>query len=84
MGGLAAYSVPSGGYTTLHSSGQNQRCSTNGWIGHVTVAVKEGPQRQRAGNKMRIGPQVGQLLTSPCCLGGPQGFIAENKISYDP
>ena len=52
------------------SGGQNQKWSTYGQIGDSTLAVYGGPQRFRAGDKIRSGPQVGLVATSPLPSGG--------------
>ena len=48
-----------------------------------------GPQRYKGGNKIRSGPQVGRLATSPLLsqgsrLGGPQRFTKGDKIAMWP
>ena len=54
-----------GGSPAFQSSGQNETWPTNGRIGFITPAVEGGPQRFNARGKMRRGPQMGVLPTSP-------------------
>ena len=54
------------------------------WVGWLhNPCCLGGPQRFRAVDKIRSGPQVGRLATSPLPSGGPQRFRAEDKIIVD-
>ena len=85
-GGILATSLllSGGGSPTLEIGGQYQQWPTIGHIGYITLAILEGFHTLRNGNKMRSGPQVGRLGTSPLRVGGPQRFKAGGKISSGP
>ena len=65
VGKLATSPLPYRGSPPLQSGGQNQKWSTSGQIGYLTPAVLGQPHHCRAGGKIRSGPQVGKLATSP-------------------
>ena len=65
VGKLATSPLPYQGAPPLQSGGQNQKWPTSGQIGYLTPAVIGEPHRCRAGGKIRSGPQVGKLATSP-------------------
>ena len=65
VGKLATSPLPYRGAPPLQSGGQNQKWPTCGQIGYLTPAVTGSPYRFRAGGKIRSGPQVGKLATSP-------------------
>ena len=65
MGKLATSPLPYRVAAPLQSGGQNQKWPTSGQIGYLTPAVSGSPHRFRAGGKIRIGPQVGKVATSP-------------------
>ena len=54
-----------GGSPSLQSGGQNQKWPTSGQGGYITPAASGYPHRFRAWGKIRSGPQVGKLATSP-------------------
>ena len=54
-----------GGSPPLQSGGQSQKWPTNGQGGYLTPAVSGDPHRFRPGGKVRSGPQVGKMATSP-------------------
>ena len=54
-----------GGSPPLQSVGQSQKWPTSGQSGYLTPAVSGDPHRIRAGGKVRSGPQVGKVATSP-------------------
>ena len=54
-----------GGSPPLQSGGQSQKWPTSGQSGYLTPAVSGDPHRFRAGGKVRSGPQVGKVATSP-------------------
>ena len=64
VGKVATSPLPYRGAPPLHSGGQNQKWPTSGQSGYLTPAVS-GPLRCRAGGKIRSGPQVGKVATSP-------------------
>ena len=64
-GKLATSPLPYRGSPPLQSGGQNQKWPTKGKIGYLTPAVSGDPYRFRAGGKIRSGPQVGKMATSP-------------------
>ena len=49
--------------------GQSQRCPTSGQNCYITPAFSRVPKQ---GDKVKGGPQVGGIATSPLRLGGPQ------------
>ena len=65
VGNLATSPLPYRGSPPLQSGGQNQKLPTSGQIGYLTPCRIEEPHRCRAGGKIRSGPQVGKLPTSP-------------------
>ena len=64
VGEVATSPLPYRGAPPLQSGRQNQKWPTSGQIGYLTPAVS-GSLRYRAGGKIRSGPQVGKLATSP-------------------
>ena len=64
-GKLATSPLPSRGSPPLQSGGQNLKWPTNGQNGYLTPAVSGDPRCFRAGGKIRSGPQVGKMATSP-------------------
>ena len=65
VGKLATSPLPYRGAPPPQSGEQNQKWPTSGQIGYLTPAVSGEPHRLRAGGKIRSGPQVGKLATSP-------------------
>ena len=65
VGKLATSPLPYRGAPRLQSGGQNQKWPTSGQIGYLTPAVLGIPTACTAGGKIRSGPQVGKLATSP-------------------
>ena len=65
MGKLATSPLPYRGAPPLQSGGQNQKWPTSGQIGYLTPAVSGSPTASERGGKIRSGPQVGKLATSP-------------------
>ena len=57
--------LPYRGSPPLQSGGQNQKWPTSGQIGYLTPAVLGIPTACTAWGKIRSGPQVGKLATSP-------------------
>ena len=49
----------------FRAGGQNQKWTINGQGGYITLAASGIPHRFRAGGKIRSGPQVGKVATSP-------------------
>ena len=64
------------GSPPLQSGGQNQKWPTSGQGGYITPATSGGPHRFRAGDRIRSGPQVGKVATSPLPPGCPHSFRA--------
>ena len=64
VGKVATSPVPSRGSPPLQSGGQNQKWPTCGQNGYVTPAVSGMPLALERG-KMRSGPHVGKMATSP-------------------
>ena len=65
MGKLATSPLPYRGSPPLHSGGQNQKWPTSGQNGYLTPAVSGIPTAPERGGKIRSGPQVGKVATSP-------------------
>ena len=65
MGKLATSPLPYRGGPPLQSGGQNQKWPTSGQIGYLTPAVSGIPTASNRGGKIRSGPQVGEMATSP-------------------
>ena len=65
VGKLATSPLPYRGSPPLQSGGQNQKWPTSGQIGYLTPAVSGRPTAAEGGGKIRGGPQVGKLATSP-------------------
>ena len=65
VGKLATSPLPYRGSPPLQSGGRNQKWPTSGQIGYLTPAVSGIPTASERGAKIRSGPQVGKLATSP-------------------
>ena len=65
MGKVATSPLPYRGSPPLQSGGQSQKWPTSGQSGYLTPAVSGDPHRITAGGKVRSGPQVGKVATSP-------------------
>ena len=65
VGKVATSALPYRGAPPLQSGGQNQKWPTSGRSGYVTPCRIGEPHRCRAGGKIRSGPQVGKVATSP-------------------
>ena len=66
VGKVATAPVPYRRSPPQQSGGQNQKWPTNGQSGYLTPVVSGvDPRRFRAGGKIRSGPQVGKVATSP-------------------
>ena len=65
LGKVATSPLPYRGSPPLQSGGQNQKWPTSGQSGYLTPAVSGIPPASERGGKMRNGPQVGKMATSP-------------------
>ena len=65
VGKVATSPLPSRGSPPLQSGGQNQKWPTCGQTGDVTPAVSGIPTTSERGGKIRSGPLVGKVATSP-------------------
>ena len=65
VGKMATSPLPYRGSPPLQSGGQNQKWPTSGQNGYLTPAVLGIPTASERGGKMRNGPQVGKMATSP-------------------
>ena len=83
VGGLATSPLLSGG---PHASQQGTKSEeAHNWADWLNNHVRVGdPRRFRAGGKIRIGPQLGGLATSPLPSWGPQRFTTGDKIRSGP
>ena len=85
VGKLATSPLPYRGAPPLQSGGQNQKWPTSGQIGYLTPAVSGRPTATRAGGKIRSGPQVGKLATSPLPYRGappPPERGAKSEVAH--
>ena len=57
--------MPPQGSPPLKSGGQNQKWATSGQGGYITPAASGIPTASKQGGRIRIGPQVGKVATSP-------------------
>ena len=65
VGKVATSPLPYRGSPPLHSGGQNEKWPTSGQNGYLTPAVSGVPDASERGDKIRSGPQVGKMPTSP-------------------
>ena len=65
VGKMATSPLPYRGSPPLQSGGQNEKWPTSGQNGYLTPAVSGIPTASERGDKIRIGPQVGNVATSP-------------------
>ena len=65
VGKVATSPLPYRGSPPLQSGGQNQKWPTSGQSGYLTSAVSGIPTASERGDKIRSGPQVGKVATSP-------------------
>ena len=65
VGKVATAPLPYRGSPPLQSGGQNQKWPTSGQNGYLNPCRIGDPHRFRAGGKIRSGPQVGKVATSP-------------------
>ena len=65
VGELATSPLPYRGSPPLQCGGQNQKWPTSGQCGYLTPAVSGIPTASVRGDKIRSGPQVGNVATSP-------------------
>ena len=65
VGKLATSPLPYQGSPPLQSGGQNHKWPTSGQSGYLTAAASGIPTASDQGGKIRSGPQVGKLATSP-------------------
>ena len=84
VGKVATSPLPSRGSPPLQSGGQNQKWPTCGQSGYVTPAVSGIPTASERGGKIRSGPLVRKVATSPCRLGDPHRCRAGGKIRSGP
>ena len=85
VGKLATSPLPYRGAPPLQSGGQNQKWLTSGQIGYLTPAASGSPTATRAGGKIRSGPQVGKVDTSPLPYRGappPPGRGAKSEVAH--
>ena len=65
-----------GGPHRFRAGGQNQKWPTSGQAGYITPAAWGVPTASKRGDRIRGGPQVGKVATSPLPPGGPHRFRA--------
>ena len=65
VGKMATSPLPYRGSPPLQSGGQNQKCPTSGQNGYLTLAVSGISTASEHGGKIRSGPKVGKMATSP-------------------
>ena len=84
VGKVATSPLPYPGAPPLQSRGQNQKWPTCGQLGYLTPAVSGIPSASEVGGRIRSGPQVGKLATSPLPYREPHRFRAGGKIRSGP
>ena len=67
----------------FRAGGYNQKWPTSGRIGYLTPAVSGIPTAAERGDKIRSGPQVGKVATSPAS-GIPTAAERGDKIKSGP
>ena len=65
VGKVATSPLPNRGSPPLHSGGQNEKWPTSGQNAYLTPAVSGIPTASEREDKIRSGPQVGNVATSP-------------------
>ena len=70
VGKMATSPLPSRGSPPLQSGGQNQNWPTSGQNGYLTPAVSGIPTASERGGKIRSGPLMGKMATSPLLSRG--------------
>ena len=65
VGKVATSPLPYRGSPPLQSGRQNEKWPTSGQNGYLTPAVSGIPTASERGDKIRSGPQVGNVATSP-------------------
>ena len=65
MGKVTTSPLPPRGSPPLQSGGQNQKWPINGQGGYITPAASGIPTASERGGKIRSGPQMGKVTTSP-------------------
>ena len=65
VGKVATSPLPARGSPPLKSGGQNQKWPTYAQSGYLNPCRLGDPHRFRAGGKIRSGPQVGKMASSP-------------------
>ena len=74
-----------GGSPQLQSGGQNEKWPTSGQSGCLTPAVSGMPTASERGGKVRSGPQVGKVATSPLPYRGSpplQSGGAKSEVAH--
>ena len=85
VGKLATSPLPYRGAPPLQSGGQNQKWPTSGQIGYLTPAVSGSPTAAERGGKIRSGPQMGEMATSPLPYRGApplQSRGAKSEVAH--
>ena len=70
VGKVATSPLPPGGSHRFKAGGQNQKWPTSGQGGYITPAAWGVPTASERGDRIRSGPQVGKVATSPLPPGG--------------
>ena len=84
VGKVATSPLPSRGSPPLQSGGQNQKWPTCGQSGYVTFAVSGIPTVAKRGGKIRSGPLVGKVATSPLLSRGSPPLQSGGEIKSGP
>ena len=85
VGKMATSPLPYRGSPPLQSGGQNQKWPTSGQNGYLTPAVSGIPTASERGGKIRSGPQVGKMATSPLPYRGSpplQSGGAKSEVAH--
>ena len=84
VGKMATSPLPYRRSPPLHSGGQNQKWPTSGQKGYLTLAASGIPTASEQGSKIRSGPQLDKVATSPVPYRDSHRFKAGGKIRSGP
>ena len=85
VGKMATLPLPLGGPHRFRAGGQNQNWPTSGQGGYITPAVWGVPTASDRGDRIRSGPQVGKVATSPLAASGvPTASERGERIRIGP
>ena len=85
VGKMATLPLPLGGSHRFRAGGQNQKWPTSGQGGYITPAASGVSTASERGDRIRSGPQVGKVATSPVPPGGSpplQSGGTESEVAH--